>query len=114
MAHELTLVGHLSLWKRYQVKDQTYFVMRKASTGVQRSAWLSPATGELYCGICLSSRIDATVGSHCERCGSEVMREFQLIRGGVARPAVRADKRAYNAQRTAVNRTGKVLTMRAG
>lgn len=42
------------------------------------------------------------------------MREFQLIRGGVARPAVRADKRAYNAQRTAVNRTGKVLTMRAG
>ena len=101
-----------------QVIDQKYFLMRKSSSGVQRSAWISPSTGDLYCGICLRGRIEAKLGSACALCASEVIREFMALRGGAVRPAsaaIRAERRKREEQRSIVtDRTGNLLIMRAG
>jgi hypothetical protein len=97
---------------------QTYFVMRKNLTGVQRRIWISPITGNAFCGVCLRGRVDSQVGSQCAVCESKVVREFTAIPGGASRSplaAVRAERRARNAQRgVRAARSGNVLIMQAG
>jgi hypothetical protein len=98
--------------------DQRHFVMRKVSTGLQRKAWYSPSTGELYCGICLRGRVHAAIGSECTVCNSQAVREFSVLPGGYRRPAkaaIRTERRTREEQRAAtMERTGNLVVMRAG
>lgn len=113
-------MGHFVLAKELFVNHQIYHVMRKPSTGMQRSGWISPTTGNMYCGICLRGRVEMSLGSRCAICDSRVVREFTATQGGATRPAyaaIRAEKRKREretAHTVAVARSGKVLTMRAG
>jgi hypothetical protein len=101
-----------------QVIEQKYFLMRKNSTGLERGAWASPSTGDLYCGVCLRGPIEATIGAACALCSSQVIRQFTAVRGGTARSAlaaIRAERRKRKEQRLiAAERTGNLLIMRAG
>jgi hypothetical protein len=97
---------------------QTYFVMRKNSTGIQRSVWICPITGTTFCGVCLRGKVDSQLGSRCTLCDSEVVREFTAIQGGSNRSAIaagRAERRKREAQYgDRVARSGNVLIMQAG
>jgi hypothetical protein len=98
-------------------QEESYFVMRKSSTGVQRRVWISPNNGDLYCGVCLRGRVRATLRSKCTSCGSEVAREFAVVSGGVQRPgssAIRAERKKREQERsTAAARSGNLLIMKA-
>jgi hypothetical protein len=111
-------VGYFCFGKELFVNHQIYHVMRKPSTGMQRSGWISPTTGNMYCGICLRGRVEMSLGSRCAICDSRVVRDFTATQGGVDRhayAAIRAEKRKRETAHTVpVSRSGNVLTMRAG
>ena len=114
------LVGRFVLAKELFVNNQIYHVMRKASTGMQRNAWVSPTTGNMFCGICLRGRVEMSLDSRCAICDSRVVREFTATQGGANRPAfaaIRAEKRKRERETkhtVSVARSGNILTMRAG
>lgn len=99
------------------LKEESYFVMRKSATGVQRQVWASPVSGEVYCGVCLRSRVSTVLGSKCNSCGSEVTREFAVVSGEAKRPgfaAIRAERKKRGQERAAAAaRSGNLLIMKA-
>lgn len=100
------------------MSEQIHYLMRKPATGIQRSVWVSPVSGQMFCGICLRGRIEARIGATCASCDSQVVADFTALPGGVRRPAyaaIRAEKRKRETERSvAAARLGNVLTMRAG
>jgi hypothetical protein len=91
---------------------QTYFVMRKNSTGIQSSVWIFPLTGTTFCGVCLRGEVDSQLGSRCTLCDSEVVREFTAISAIAVGRAERRKREAQYGDRVA--RSGNVLIMQAG
>jgi hypothetical protein len=100
------------------LNEQIHYVMRKSSTGLRRRAWISPASGDMFCGVCLRGRVLPELGATCSGCGSQVVGQMVAVSGGANRPAyaaVRAERRKREAERAvAAARMGNVLTMRAG
>ena len=91
------------------MSHRSYYLSRSPHRATIRAGWISPSTGDLYCGICLRSVLAPHVGAECPSCGSVVERVFEVAQGGVIRPLGPRQNRAA-AYIAAKERVGKVVT----
>jgi hypothetical protein len=86
-----------------------YYLTRKPSSQNTRACWISPSSGELYCGICLSATIAARLGAECPACGSTIERILEVSEGG-RRSSLGPLRNRVAVTSAAKERVGKVVT----
>lgn len=73
-----------------------YSVMTSKTSGAKRLSWLSPASEEMFCGICLRAKTAEFADDHCPVCKANVSATFEVIQGGrTGRPILTASPENY-------------------
>lgn len=59
-----------------------YSVMTSKTSGAKRLSWLSPASEEMFCGICLRAKTAEFIDDHCPICQASISATFEVVPGG--------------------------------
>lgn len=64
------------------MSSKRYPVMTSKNGTATRLGWHSPASGEMFCGICLQAKMGDAPGDRCPVCDASVSRSFEVVQGG--------------------------------